>query len=393
MEIFKYRLKCVLRNKVILFWTLIFPIALGTFFHLAFSNIQEGEMIKTIHVAFVKNEYYELNKEVTDKFLQMAESIEASKGVKLFEVKYTSPNEENKEAKKLLEEDEVIAIIEFNSDKDINLTVKSAGINQTIVKSFLDEYLSISGSLQTINLLSNEKLSLEEQQQLVIDLSTNENYIAQKDRGTNTPNLVLIYFYTLIGLALTYGSFWGTTAITNLQANLSYKGLRVMISPTNRFKLLLINFIAAFIIHFAEIIILLLYLTKVLKVDFGDNTLLILFTCAIGSISGITFGAFICTAFYKASEGAKVGITTLVGLIGGFLSGMMNTNVKYLIQKNVPFLQYINPVNLITDSLYSLYYFPTYERFITNIVSLSILTILFIAGTYFFFRRDKYESI
>ncbi len=78
---------------------------------------------------------------------------------------------------------------------------------------------------------------------------------------------------------------------------------------------------------------------------------------------------------------------------GGFLAGMMSTQVKYVVQKNVPFIGLINPSNLITDALYSLYYYDEYGRFYRNITLLFILTIVFTSIAYFKIRRKEYASI
>lgn len=36
---YRYRLKCILRDRQLMFWTLLFPILLATLFNLALSNI------------------------------------------------------------------------------------------------------------------------------------------------------------------------------------------------------------------------------------------------------------------------------------------------------------------------------------------------------------------
>ena len=75
-----------------------------------------------------------------------------------------------------------------------------------------------------------------------------------------------------------------------------------------------------------------------------------------------------------------------------FLSGMMESLVTYLIATKVPILSKINPVNLITDALYSLYYYDNLYRYIENILYLGLFTVVMIALSYIFVRR-KYDSI
>ncbi|MEI3499074.1 MAG: hypothetical protein V8Q71_00925 [Bacilli bacterium] len=45
------------------------------------------------------------------------------------------------------------------------------------------------------------------------------------------------------------------------------------------------------------------------------------------------------------------------------LSGMMGVTLKYVIDKNIPVVNLINPNNLITDGFYSLYYYDTLSRY------------------------------
>ena len=67
--------------------------------------------------------------------------------------------------------------------------------------------------------------------------------------------------------------------------------------------------------------------------------------------------------------------------------------MKYIIDSNIPLLNKINPASMITDGLYSLYYFDTYNRFIFDIVSLIIFSLVMILLSIRGLRRTKYDSI
>ena len=53
------RIKCLLRDKALVFWTLLFPMLLATLFHFAFSNIFSSHNFKAIPVAVIDNEDYQ----------------------------------------------------------------------------------------------------------------------------------------------------------------------------------------------------------------------------------------------------------------------------------------------------------------------------------------------
>ena len=66
---------------------------------------------------------------------------------------------------------------------------------------------------------------------------------------------------------------------------------------------------------------------------------------------------------------------------------------KYIIDKNVPIINKINPTSMITDGFYSLYYYDTLDRFYFNVASLLIFALVMIGLSMFSLRRQKYDSI
>ena len=42
----RYNIKTLFKNKILVFWTFAFPIILGIFFNMAFSNIEKDEVFK-----------------------------------------------------------------------------------------------------------------------------------------------------------------------------------------------------------------------------------------------------------------------------------------------------------------------------------------------------------
>ena len=95
----------------------------------------------------------------------------------------------------------------------------------------------------------------------------------------------------------------------------------------------------------------------------------------------------------RKSENTKTGILISYTMVCSFLAGMMILDMKYIIAKNAPILAKINPVAMITDGLYSLYYYDTLERYFFNIVSLIIFSVVMVLASYYFIRRKKYDSI
>jgi ABC-2 type transport system permease protein len=157
-------------------------------------------------------------------------------------------------------------------------------------------------------------------------------------------------------------------------------------------KLLLCNLAAALTAHTGSMILLFLYMYFIIKVDFGNHLLYLFLVCVVGSVAGLALGAFVGVSINRKVETKEALLTTCM-LGGAFLSGMMMPNMKYIIEKNLPVLGYINPINLITDAMYSLYYYDTYDRYFLNLAILVAISIVLGTVSVIKIRRSSYASI
>ncbi|MDF2608664.1 MAG: transporter permease [Lachnospiraceae bacterium] len=375
-RLYKTRIKCLLKNRETLFWSFGFPILLSIFFYMAFSNLTSEDSIDTIPIAVIQDQ------NVDPSFMELIESIEITEDKKLFHVRSVSIEM----AKKLLNEGKVKGIIDY--EEDITLYLKENGIQQSIIKTFVDGYMQKSQTIRNIASLNPEVLS----QEFLEEIVQHKDYIENGTMNQKSPDYTLIYFYSLIAMTCMFGCNWGFREMVDIQADQSAIGARINVAPTNKMKLLISNLLAAFTLHFSSIVLLFAFLNNVLRIKFGDDTGLLLLISLIGSLCGISFGAFVCVAF-KINVKAREVILTAISIGGGFLAGMMNVEIKYLIATKAPVVGYINPSSLITDALYSLYYYENNSRVYFNLAILSVLTIFFVIVTYCKIRRREYASI
>lgn len=387
-HIYFYRLKCILRDKQTLFWTLLFPILLGLLFNMAFSNLLSSELFSEIKIAVVDNAEYRENSNFQEALSSISTDSEELNQenpdhVKLFNVTYTS----KEEADNLLKDDKIKGYIHF--DNGIKLIVKkSKGLSQTIIKGFLDDYKQTTS---TVYRIISEDLSAI-QKGLIDDVSNRVDYIEEVPVSKAPPDTIVHYFYTLLAMACLYGSFWGLKEVTSVQANLSAQAARVNLAPTHKLKVFFVSVLAAVTVQLSIIFLLLLFLVFILKVDFGNQIGYIILTCIIGTFTGVTFGTFIAS-IVKKGEGVKIGILVGSSMAMSFLAGMMYLNIKIIISTKVPLLGYFNPANLITDAFYSLYFYDTLTQFYINTIILCCIMAVFSLITYFVLRRQRYASI
>lgn len=379
-----YRLKCIIRDKQTMFWTLLFPLLLATLFYLAFSNLSNVENFSSIKLGIVNNAEYQEN----TNFINALSAVSASKAGRgkreLFAVSYLSNKEQ---ADKLLADDKIAAYIYF--DKGLQLFVRESGINQTIIKSFLDNFKQSSSTMATV--LTNSGNSVDSDK-VVNSLAKQSDYLKEIAIGKSAPDNVVTYFYALIAMACLYGGFSGLKEVNNLQANFSAQAARLNVAPVHKSKLIISSMLAATTVQLFDIFVLLGYLSLILNIHFGSQFGYISLSCVIGTITGVTFGSSV-SAIIKKSEGLKIGVIIGLTMLMSFLAGMMYDGMKYIISTKAPILGYLNPVNLISDSLYALYYYSGYSQFFTDITLLGIFAVVFSSITYLVLRRQQYASL
>lgn len=369
---FKCSLKILLKNKGLVFWTFVFPIILGIFFNMAFSDIDKKEKFNSIDIAIVSSE--DFNNNVI--FKQSIEFLSDEKSDnKMFNTVYTS----KKKATYLLENNKIDGYLTFFGD-NVNIAIKKNGVNQTILKYIIEDINSNKKILA-------EASNIPETLSLIKNNSVKLNNITNKNLGFS-----MIEYYTLIAMACLYGSMLSMYVLNYSQANISSVGKRVSISSSKKTSLLLSGFFASYVVQLIGIFLLLFVTLFLFKVDYGNNLIYVFILSLFGSLAGLALGIAI-SSINNISEVTKNGILISIIMFCCFLSGMMGVSMKYIIDKNIPFLNKINPANMITDGFYSLYYYDNLNRFYFNLLSLFIFSIIMILISLRNLRRQEYDSI
>ena len=385
----KYTIKTLFKNKVLIFWTFAFPIVLGLFFNMAFSNIEKDEKLQVFDIAVVNNNAFQKEKIYQDALKKLEHGKD-----KLFNIKYVS----QKKANKLLNNSDIKGYIIFKNDKP-EVVIKENGTYQTIIKFVITEINQNKIMIENLSKkeveteIANGNVSID--QEKIVDNILNK-IKSEKVELQNISNSNLSYmqieYYTLIAMACMYGGMLWLTAINNSLANMSSKGKRISVSPNKKSVIVLSSAIGSYIVSLVGLVLLLVFLKLILKVDFGNNAFLVILLSLVGNLAGISLGVLIASIF-RVSEGAKTGITIAITMFLSVLSGMMGVTLKYVIDKNIPVVNLINPNNLITDGFYSLYYYDTLSRYFRDISYLLIFIIICLTISFISLRRKKYDSI
>lgn len=394
----KYTLMA-LRTRSMIWWTFLFPVCLSTLFYFTFSSIDATDQFHSIPVAVVRDQ--EMEQDAV--FLQVLEAMSApeSSTRKVSETSddvLTNHSSEEKDgllsvtwtasvesAQELLESGDITGIIRLENGLPV-LSVTENGLNQTILKSFLDQYLQMRTAIQDI-LAENPLTILSASSMFQLQEYTQEVSIS-KNEATYTVN----YYYALIAMICLYGAFYGMSVVSALQGNLSPQGALRSVSPYSRSRQFLADMASSIATHFIILILVLLYIRYVLRINFGSSMLPVLLVCLIGGAVGVSFGALITVpACLKA--GMKEAIIVCGSLICSFFSGLMMSGINYTVAQKAPLFAMLNPCARITDALYCLYYYDGYDRYFQNIAILAVMFLVMTSITVYFIRRHQYESI
>lgn len=388
---FKYAFKTLFRNRMLIFWTFAFPIILGTFFNLAFSNIENSEKLKIIDIAIVDNEEFQNNESFKEAFQTLSNQENEDR---LFNTKYVT----EEKAKELLENNEITGYM-ILKEENPKVVVNTSGINETIFKYVTEEITQTTEIVKSMAeeeitkeiMAGNYQIDYQKIYQNIQDVAQNQEANIKNISNSNL-SYTMIEFYTLIAMACLYGGILGMVAINQNLPNMTNNGKRVAVSPTAKSKLVWSSVLASYITQLIGLLLLFLYTIFVLKVDYGDNLPLIIILAMTGSLAGLTMGIAIGTLL-KSNENIKTGILISITMLGCFLSGMMGITMKYIVDKNIPIVNKLNPASMITDGFYSLYYYDTLDRYYWNVRSLLIFAFIMIGISYISLRRQKYDSI
>lgn len=391
MHYFKYSLKTLLKSKMLIFWTFAFPIILGTFFNMAFSDIEKNEKLDIIDIAIVNNENFKNNTLFKESFKRLSNKKEKDR---LFNIKYTTI----KKAKQLLTDRKVTGYLVLENDFP-TIIVSTNGINETVFKHVTEEIYQnskIAESLATDEIkkqviAGHYDIDYESIYKDSLKQTSNQN-ITLKDIANENLSYTMIEFYTLIAMTCLYGGLLGMIAINSTLANMSSNGKRISVTPIKKSKLILGSLLASYLVQLIGLALLFIYTIFVLKVDYGNNLFPVLLLATIGALAGLSLGLAIAT-IVKSNDNVKTGIVISITMLCCFFSGMMGITMKYIVDKNIPLLNKLNPASMITDGLYSLYYYDNLDRYLLNVVSLLIFAFIMFILSIISLRRQKYDSV
>ncbi len=331
-----YRVKRLLRNRILFFWSIIFPMVLAAFFKMAFSSITEKDWaFETIPVAVAAQDGTEQDGMLVSFLAEME-----NEGTVFFEVTEAG----RAEAEALLQEGRVAAVILTGEEPCVLL--RENGLSATVVKTVLDGYLQ-SREIFT-DAAANGKL-----EEAALTFATEVKTLSVREFKGASKDPMIQYFQALLAMASLYGAMYGLTNAKELNPGLSAEAARRIAAPVPRLSTAVTDLAAAFTIQYLQFLILIAYFLLILRIDFGRISGWLFLAGAVHSLLGVSIGYFIGCAVRKKQNVQQALMLSSV-MLSSFLAGLMVGNIRIEIELAVPWLNRVNPATLIANSLHAL---------------------------------------
>lgn len=376
LHLIKYRGKIILREKTTLFWSFIFSFILATLMYMAFSDMSAAP--DTMRTALVMKE-----QGTEAQALKSVLTILGSSEDSFIKAEEMS----EKEAEKKLKDDEICGI--FLAGKTPELRIAENGLEQSILQGILEQFQSRMNYIADVSREKPEKLN---EAAASIMKETSAVYVEEGALGGEKPDGFIQYFFSVIAMTCLFGCYLGLDIAIQLQGNVGAVGARRMVSATKKVRMFLCDAGVAFALDFIITALLMLYMRYILKLEIGNDWPRMLLIAFAGCLMGVAIGILI-GSMSRLSYGVKTGIMTMGGLFSSFLSGLMVGSIKGLLEEYCPVVNRLNPASVITDALYSITMYPDSARFIRDIVTLTILALIFLGTAFYNMRRVRYDSI
>lgn len=394
---FKITVKTALRTPSVVIWTLLFPIVLATVFNFMFESLRAKDSIDPVPVAVVDDGAWEDSpfSEVIDDLVEGDEP--------LFDVQ-TAKTEDA--ARELLLSGAVDGVYMADEAGDPHLllapensSVHTAGdnatyeVNRSIIEVVASSYLQNRALIDRIAvenpLLFTDPEAIE--QALTQNVEVNEISLTHSQ-----PDQTVRYYYALLGMASMFAAQVAEGMVCRLQPITSDLGARRSISGTSRVRLLLSTLAACWLVSTAFLGIALLYICTTSNIDFAGREPICLLGITAASLFSTCLGALIGALPIKGGADARSGILTMLTCLLAVFAGLYGQPTMELadsIAQACPAAMWINPVSLIRDVFYSIYYYDALEPFALRALMCIALAAVAFAASAVFFRRQSYEHL
>lgn len=442
---FKTTVRTLLLTPSAVVWTLIFPIVLATVFNFMFEPMRSTGSVEAVEVAVVVDDAWENSpfsqvvdtlSEADEPLLavhpvateQEARELIAEGSVAGAYIVDAAGNEGNAEQSGSDELDAIDAAGPADAagaasgsgtaagSSDVSTVTSSAGstgapriilapagsgtgsdasydVNRAILESVATSYLQRVALIEDLSAHDPVALSDPTTIENALGLSVSVREVSLTHAQ---PDSMVRFYYALLGMASIFAAHLAGESVWRLQPTSSAAGARRTVSSTSRMRLLIPTIGACWAVSTTFLAIAFGYICLTAHIDFSGREGLCIVGIAASSLLSCGIGALVGALPGRMGSDSRRGIlmalTCLLSLFAG-LYGEPTMELADTIAQALPAATWLNPVCLIRDLFYTVYFYDTLIPFSLRLSACAGIAAVLLAVSAACMRRSAHEYL
>ncbi|WP_454926396.1 ABC transporter permease [Actinomyces oris] len=379
LTVFLYQVLRLLRDRVLLVWTLGFPIVLSLIFMAMFSNLEKAFEATPMSFGVVQDEAYRAAPGL-DAVVERISSDDADPRL-LTKVTHSTVAQAETAAKR----GETNGYLAVEGDQPVLHVTQQGNEAETtrVLRVVMDSYTQRQAEYAALAKAgaAPEKLAaLETDQSFTHSISVTPSPVKPETH----------YYFALLAFACGMGTTVAMVAVKGTMA-VSPVGARQTLAGLPRWKVLTATLAASWVCVLACLLVAFAFMASVVGVDFGPHMLLCLVAIGVCSLMASAVGAALGTLAHL-EIGMISGFTSLLSLFTG-LYGPASQSLASSIEQHAPLLAQANPLWQTAHCFYGLLYYDSLEPFARSCAVLLGMTCLFLPIALIRARRMTHEHL
>ena len=379
LTVFLYQVLRLLRDRVLLVWTLGFPIVLSLIFMAMFSNLDKVYEATPMSFGVVQDEAYR----TAPGLDAVVERISADDADHHLITKVTHSTVAQAEAAAKRGETNGYLAVE-GSDPVLHVTQQGNEAETTrVLRVVMDSYTQRRAeyvALAKAGAAPEKLAALETDQAFTRSISVTPSPVKPQTH----------YYFALLAFACGMGTTVAMVAVKGIMA-VSPVGARQTLAGLARWKVLTATLAASWVCVFVCLLVAFTFMALVVGVDFGPHVLLCLVAIGVCSLMASAAGAALGTLAHL-EIGMISGFTSLLSLFTG-LYGPASQSLASSIEQHAPLLAQANPLWQTARCFYGLLYYDSLAPFARSCAVLLGMTCLFLTIALIRARRMTHEHL
>ena len=379
LTVFLYQVLRLLRDRVLLVWTLGFPIVLSLIFMAMFSNLDKVYEATPMSFGVVQDEAYRTAPGL-DAVVERISADDADPHL-LTKVTHSTASEAETAAK----QGETNGYLAVDGGQPVlHVTQKGNEAETTrVLRVVMDSYTQRQAEYEALakaGAAPDKLAALETDQSFTHSISVTPSPVKPETH----------YYFALLAFACGMGTTVAMVAVKGIMA-VSPVGARQTLAGLPRWKVLTATLAASWVCVFVCLLVAFAFMASVVGVDFGPHVLLCLVAIGVCSLMASAVGAALGT-LARLEIGMISGFTALLSLFTG-LYGPASQSLASSIEQHAPLLAQANPLWQTARCFYGLLYYDSLAPFARSCAVLLGMTCLFLTIALIRARRMTHEHL